>query len=165
MDTNTLKHQILGLLRQNARLAAGQIAERLQAPVAQVQALIAEMEKDRTILGYTALIDEEKAGLDAVRAIIEVEVQPQRDLGFNHTAQMISQFPEVQAVYLVSGRYDLRVEVVGESLQDVAFFVASKLAPIEGIKATATHFLLKKYKETGFLSLQEQKYERLKIVP
>lgn len=165
MDTTTLKQQIVALLRQNARLPESQIAERLQVPAARVKALIAEMEKDRTILGYTALIDEEKAGFNKVRAIIEVEVQPQRDLGFNHTAQMISQFPEVQAVYLVSGRYDLRVEVVGDSLQDVAFFVASKLAPIEGIKATATHFLLKKYKETGFLSMQEQKYERLKVVP
>jgi DNA-binding Lrp family transcriptional regulator len=165
MDHKTLKQEILMLLQRNARFSDQEIADRLQQSPADIHALIREMEKDRTILGYSALIDEEKAGSTNVRAIIEVEVQPERDSGFNPVAEMLSKYPEVHSVYLVSGRYDLRVEVVGESLQEVAFFVASKLATLEGIKATATHFLLKKYKETGFSSHQEEKHERLKVVP
>jgi len=165
MDHKTLKKEVLALLQRNARFSDQEIADRLQQTPTDIHTLIREMETDRTILGYSALIDEEKAGNDKVRAIIEVEVQPERDAGFNRIAHMISQYPEVQTVYLVSGRYDLRVEVVGDSLQEVAFFVASKLATLEGIKATATHFLLKKYKETGFSSHQEEKHERLKVVP
>ena len=165
MKNSDVKREVALLLQRNARMAEQEIADRLQTDVAAVRAAIAEMEKERTILGYPALVDEEKLGVAKVRALIEVEVQPERDSGYDGIALTISKFPEVQTVYLVSGRYDLRVEVVGDSLQEVAFFVASKLASLQGVKGTATHFLLKKYKQSGFQSHQEEKYERLKIVP
>lgn len=165
MDKKDVKKAIAELLQKNARIADQEIAERLQLTPAKVRALITEMEKDRVITGYHAVVDEDKLGIEQVRAIIEVEVQPERDSGFDRVARAISKFPEVVSVLLVSGRYDLRLEVVGDSLQDVAFFVASKLAAIEGVKATATHFLLKKYKTVGFMLQEDEKYERLKVVP
>ena len=165
MDKKSIKKSVAELLQKNARISDLEIAERLQLTPAKVRTLIREMETDRIITGYHAVIDEEKLGLEQVRAIIEVEVQPERDSGFDRVARAISNFPEVVSVLLVSGRYDLRLEVVGESLQDVAFFVASKLAAIDGVKATATHFLLKKYKTVGFMLQEDAKYERLKVVP
>lgn len=165
MDTGKVKKDILRLLRQNARMRPEELADRLMVPAAEVERLIRELEADGTILGYYTLVDEERFEDAKVQAIIEVEVQPERDSGFDHVAMMISRFPEVRAVYLVSGGYDLRLEVAGESLQEVAFFVARKLACLEGVKGTATHFMLKKYKEAGFLLHEDEKYERLKIVP
>ena len=162
---DNLKREILKLLRQNARISAREIADRLAVPVADVESRISAMEQDGTIMGYYALVNEEKLAEAKVNAIIEVQVQPERDSGFDRVATTISRFPEVRAVFLASGGYDLLVEVVGESLQDVAFFVASKLACIEGVKGTATHFLLKKYKEAGFVLHEDEKYERLKVVP
>jgi DNA-binding Lrp family transcriptional regulator len=165
MDQKKLKHDILGLLARNARMDNQEIADRLACDRECVEKLIREMETDRTILGYSVVADEEKLGEAPVRAIIEVEVLPERDGGFDNVASKISKFPEVHSVYLVSGRYDLRLEVTGESLQDVASFVASKLASQDGVKSTATHFLLKKYKEAGVQFHEDETYERLKIVP
>jgi DNA-binding Lrp family transcriptional regulator len=165
MDSIKARKDILRLLRQNARMRVSEIAERLLLPAAEVECLQTAMEEDGTIMGYHTVVREEELDDAKVQAIIEVEVQPERDSGFDRVALLISKFPEVRTVYLVSGRYDLRLEVAGESLQDVAFFVASKLACIEGVKATATHFLLKKYKEAGFLLEEDEEYERLKIVP
>jgi len=160
-----LRRKILRLLERNARMPTAEIADRLAVPVERVEEIIREMEKDRTILGYYALINEDAPEDGGVRAIIEVEVQPERDGGFDRIADMITRFPEVRTAYLVSGRYDLLLEVVGPSLREVAFFVARRLAPIEGVKSTATHFLLKKYKEAGFNLTEEEPYERLKISP
>lgn len=165
MDPTDYARSILRLLRQNGRMAAAEIADRLQSTVALVESTIAHMERDGLIMGYSVVVDEDKITNGEVRAIIEVEVQPERDGGFDHVAMAIGRFPEVHSVYLVSGRYDLRLEVVGQSLQDVARFVASKLASQDGVKATATHFILKKYKEAGVELREEVPYERLKIVP
>jgi len=165
MNTNDMRHAILRLLRRNARMTASEIADRLEMAQAEVETAIAGMEHDGVIMGYSVVIDEEKTHNGDVRAIIEVEVQPERDGGFDNVAMAIARFPEVHSVYLVSGRYDLRLEVVGQSLQDVARFVASKLASQDGVKATATHFILKKYKEAGVELREEVPYERLKIVP
>jgi DNA-binding Lrp family transcriptional regulator len=165
MNSSEQKRRIAALLHENARMADQEIADRLAIPQPEVTKLIAEMENDGTIMGYHALVDPEAFTGNPVRAIIEVEVQPERDGGFDRVARAVSRFAEVESVYLVSGRYDLRLEVVGDSLQEVAFFVASKLAPMEGIRATATHFLLKKYKEVGFLLEKDEGYERLKITP
>ena len=166
MKTNAqLNEKILRALQKNARISVEELADRLQLTTAEISELIRKMQEDGTILGYYTLVNEEKLSRQQVRAMIEVEVQPQRDGGFDHVASAISRFPEVKTVYLVSGRYDLRLEVIGKSLQEVAFFVSSKLAPIEGVKATVTHFLLKKYKESGFRLHEEETYERLKIVP
>ena len=165
MDSQKLKREILRLMQRNARISSQECAARLQTTADTVERLIAEMEQDRTILGYSTLVNEEQLSDNGVRALIEVEVQPERDGGFDRVARTISRFPEVQAVYLVSGQYDLRLEVIGDSLQEVALFVSSKLAPLEGVKATASHFLLKKYKEAGFSLHEEEDYERLKVVP
>ena len=165
MNHAELKQAILRLLRRNARMPAAEIAARLQATTEAVASAIAEMEADRTIMGYSTIVNEDKTGSAEVRAIIEVEVQPEREGGFDNVAMAISRFPEVHSVSLVSGRYDLRLEVAGDSLQDVARFVASKLASQEGVKATTTHFLLRKYKEAGVSLHEEDQYERLKVVP
>ena len=165
MDTEEVKHHILHLLQRNARMSDAELADRLQTTPDEVAALIDAMEADGTIMGYAALVNEERLGESRVRAVIEVEVQPERDGGFDRTAMAVGRFSEVQAVYLVSGRYDLRLEVVGDTLQDVAAFVASKLAPLDGVKATVTHFLLKKYKEAGFLFHEDEEFERLQVVP
>jgi len=165
MNESELRKQIIGLLKSNARMPVGEIADRLGVTEKTIARLIEEMEKDSTIVGYYALVNEEFNGENDVRAIIEVQVQPERDGGFDRAARTICKFREVRSVYLVSGQYDLRLEVVGDSLQEVASFVASRLAPIEGIKSTATHFLLKKYKEAGFRSEKDEDYERLKVSP
>ncbi len=158
-----LRGQILALLQKNARIETREIAERLAVPEETVSRLIAEMERERTILGYYALIREDAPEDGKVRAVIEVSVRPERDGGFDHVARRVARFPEVRTVYLMSGGYDLALEVEGSSLREVAFFVASKLAPLEGVTSTATHFLLKKYKEAGFLLDEEEDHERLKI--
>lgn len=164
MDGTEKRKKILALLVGNARMDRQEIADRLQLTPAEVQECIAEMEADRTIMGYSVVVHEADSNSE-VRAIIEVEVQPERDGGFDKVAHRISKFSEVHSVYLVSGRYDLRLEVVGDSLQDIASFVASKLASQDGVKSTATHFLLKKYKEAGFLLDEDETYERLKVAP
>ena len=165
METAEKRQKILQVLQTQARLNCEQIGERLMIPAAEVDALVAAMEENGTILGYRALVRPDLTVDGEVRALIDVEVQPERDSGFDRVARSISRFDEVKAVCLVSGRYDLRLEVVGASLQEVAFFVASKLASIQGVKATATHFMLKKYKEAGFVLEKGEEYERLKVTP
>ncbi|MCK5801197.1 MAG: Lrp/AsnC family transcriptional regulator [Lentisphaeria bacterium] len=165
MAPEDLNAQILRLLRRNARMSATEMAARLDVTAEAVAEAVAQMETNSTIMGYSAVINADRLPEQEVRAIIEVEVQPQRDGGFDNVAMRISKFPEVHSVYLVSGRYDLRLEVVGTSLQDIGSFVASKLASQEGVKATATHFLLKKYKEAGVKLQEDEQYERLKVVP
>lgn len=159
-----MQKDTLALLRQNARISTQEIADRLSSKVEIVAALIKKMEEERLILGYTAIVAQE-AQQDEVRAIIEVQVHPERDTGFDNIARKISSFPEVVAVHLVSGLYDLRLEIVGNSLQDVASFVASKLSSQDGVQSTATHFILKKYKEAGLELDKDEQHERLKIAP
>lgn len=165
IDTKECKQKILRLLQRNARMAEKEIAERLDVPEERVSALIKQMEDDHIIVGYGTFINDENMDNRLVRAIIEVEVAPQRDSGFDRVAGRISKFNEVRTVSLLSGSYDLSLEVVGKTLQDVAMFVSGKLSQIEGVRATRTHFLLKKYKEGGFIRHEEEEYERLKIAP
>ena len=127
----------------------------------EVSQAIEEMERQGTILGYTTLLGNEEER--QTRAIIEVQIQPERDSGFDAIAQRICKFEEVVSAYLVSGRYDLHLEVVGNSLQEVAHFVASKLSTQPGVKSCATLFLLKKYKEAGIEFQKEEGYERLQV--
>ena len=165
MERNELKTKILALLERNARISTKEIAERLACEEALIAALIDELEKSHVIMGYAAIVSD-LANSSEVRAIIEVEVQPERDTGFDKIAERLGKFPEVRSVYLVSGRYDLRLEVVGSSLQESASFVASKLSCQNGVKSTATYFMLKKYKEAGItLNGGGEENERLKIVP
>ncbi len=164
MEKKALKKEVLSLLKRNARFSAKEMADRLGTSEEEVLATITELENERTIVGYTAIVSDE-AESDEVRAIIEVAIQPERDTGFDNVAERLARFPEVRSAYLVSGKYDLRLEVVGNSLQAVASFVAGKLASQDGVKSCATYFLLKKYKESGVQFAREEKHERLKIVP
>ena len=160
-----LKNEILRLLAENGRLSAADIAERLQITEKSAQRAVNELEADGVIVGYRAMFDETVLPETAVKAIIEVKTKPERDSGFDRIAKRISKFSKVESVYLVSGSYDLLLEVHGDSLKDVAEFVASKLATIEGVISTSTLFLLKKYKELGKMMQDEEHKERLNITP
>ena len=160
-----LKNEILRLLAENGRLDAAAIAERLQITEKSAQKAVGELESDGVIVGYRAMFDETVLPETAVKAIIEVKTKPERDSGFDRIAKRISKFSKVESVYLVSGSYDLLLEVRGESLKDVAEFVASKLAAIDGVVSTSTLFLLKKYKELGKMMQNEEHKERLNITP
>jgi len=118
-------------------------------PVAEVQKVIKKAEKDRVIVKYKTIINWERLGEEWVQALIEVKIQPQRNVGFDAVAERIYRFPETRSVYLVSGTYDLAVLVVGKTMHDVASFVSQKLATLESVQGTVTHFLLKRYKEDG----------------
>lgn len=160
-----MEKEILRLLTDNARISVEEMAERLGADGESIAATLKRLEDSNVIKGYTAVINEEMLEESQVKAVIEVKVTPQRDGGFDQVAKRISKFPEVSSVYLVSGGYDLRVEVTGQNLQEVAMFVSSKLSTIDGVISTVTHFLLKKYKQAGKIIHNEENYERLKISP
>jgi DNA-binding Lrp family transcriptional regulator len=145
--------EILELLRENARLSAEDVAAMTRRDVTEVRALIKKLEDEGIILKYTTVVHRDKVArkTGAVRAEIEVQVTPQRDTGFDGVADRIFRFPQVKSLYLMSGGYDLKVVIEGPTLQEVAYFVAQKLAPIEGVKSTKTHFLLKTYKENDVI--------------
>lgn len=159
------KKQLLRLLSANARMSLEDMAERLDSTTGAVAAAIQELEETNEIIGYCALIEESVLPEAAVKAIIEVRIRPERDGGFDRIAQRLSKFPQVTSLYLMSGGFDLMAEVRGETLNDVAMFVARKLATIDGVLSTATHFLLKKYKEAGKLYHEEESNERLQVTP
>ena len=140
---------ILKLLENDARLSPEQIAIMLDLDVDTVKKEIKDFEKDGTILGYKAIVDWEKTNRESVSAIIEVKLTPQRDLGFDRVAEKIYNHPEVQSVQLMAGGYDLSVLIEGKTMKEVALFVSQKLATIDGVIATATHFVLHKYKDKG----------------
>ena len=160
-----MKNDILRLLKKNARQSSEEIAEQVGSDVETVKKIIDELESDNVIRGYQAVIDESLLPESQVKAIIEVHIQPQREGGFDNIARRLANFSEVHSLYLVSGGYDLQLEIQGESLQEVAGFVSKKLATIEGVTSTATHFLLKKYKEAGRIFEDGAEYERLKVTP
>ncbi|MCX7016993.1 MAG: Lrp/AsnC family transcriptional regulator [Candidatus Sumerlaeota bacterium] len=157
--------EILELLRKEARLSNARIAARLGKTEDEVADAIAEMERQNIILGYHAIVNPEKTGNGELVGIIEVKVMPQRETGFDAIAKRIYSYPEVKLCYLLSGAYDLLVFVEGNSLHDVASFVAEKLAPIEHVSSTTTHFILKKYKEDGVILAEVEKAERLAVTP
>ncbi len=160
-----LKKEILRLLAENGRLSNREIAERLNSSEKQVKAVVTRLEKENVIVGYRALFDDSILPENAVKAIIEVKTIPERNGGFDRIAKRISKFSKVESLYLMSGGFDFLLEVRGESLNDVAEFVSSKLATIDGVTSTSTHFLLKKYKESGKLMQDEEDHERLKVTP
>jgi DNA-binding Lrp family transcriptional regulator len=141
--------EILKILENDAQTTTKQISTMTGTPTAEVARLIKKAEEDRTILKYKTIINWEKLGGEQVWALIEVKVTPQRDVGFDAVAERIYRFPQAHTVYLVSGTYDLLVIVVGKTMHEVANFVSQKLAPIEGVQGTVTHFMLKRYKEDG----------------
>ena len=152
--------KILALLCKDARLSAAEIARRLDMNEDAVAKAIAEYEEKGSILGYRALLDPEKCEDVPVRALIEVRVMPYKGHGFERVARHIAQFPEVRSVSLMSGGFDLCAEVEGKSMHEVALFVAEKLAAIDGVMGTATHFVVRRYKYEGVHCGQEEKDER-----
>ena len=158
---NDLEMRILEVLTDDARTSAKQIAVMLGREEAEVSAAIRSMEERRIILKYPALINWDKV----VSALIEVRVTPQRDHGFDAIAEQIYRFEEVRNVYLMSGGYDLLVMLKAPSLKKLALFVAEKLSTIEGVLSTATHFVLKRYKNEGVITDERQADRRLKITP
>lgn len=150
--------EILNLLRADARISAEDIAVMTKKTPEQVRAIIQKFEKDGVILKYSAIVNPEKISGEgaSVRAEIEIQVAPEREHGFDALAERIYRFPQVRALYLMSGGYDLKVVIEGESLQDVAFFVARKLSTIEGVRSTKTHFILKTYKENDVVYVSEK---------
>lgn len=154
--------EILQLLQNNARLSAADIAAMTKKTVAEVEDIIAQFEKDGVILKYTAIVNPEKMenAKEKVEAVIEIQVTPEREHGFDAIAERIWRFPQVKSLNLMSGGYDLQVFIEGESLQEVAFFVARKLSTLNGVKSTKTHFVLKKYKENDIVYVDEKKDHR-----
>ncbi len=140
---------ILKIMENDARLTPKQIAKMSGKSLAEVSRTIKQAEKARTILKYKTIINWEKINNEQVWALIEVRVAPQRDVGFDAIAERIYRFPQARTVYLVSGTYDLLCLVSGKTMQEVADFVSQKLAPVEGVLGTVTHFILKRYKEDG----------------
>lgn len=157
--------ELLKLLRHNALETPKNLARMLNTTEAAVKAKIAEYERTGIIRGYQAVVNTDQLDVDLVRAVIEIKVTPEREGGFNRIAERVSKFPEVESVYLMSGTYDLLAVVAGRNLKDVAFFVSEKLATIEGIISTGTHFMLKTYKNNGVLMEAEKTDERLKVSP
>ena len=141
--------QILNLLEENATLSAKQIAVMLEKEEGDIKKAIKAYEKDGVILGYKTIIDWDKTEREYVTALIEVKLTPQKDRGFDKVAEKIYNYPEVQSLYLMSGAYDLAVFIEGRTMREVAYFVAQKLAPIDSVMSTATHFVLRKYKDKG----------------
>ena len=141
-----LREKILGCIEQNAKISVADLAVMFGLNEVDVANEISAMEKERIICGYHTLIDWTKTGEEKVTALIEVRVTPQRGLGFDNIAERIYNYPEVRSVYLISGAYDLLVILEGRSLREVAEFVNDKLASLDTVLSTATHFILKKYK-------------------
>ncbi|MFA5410960.1 MAG: Lrp/AsnC family transcriptional regulator [Candidatus Omnitrophota bacterium] len=157
--------EILEILERDGRLAAEDIAKMLKKKPQEIKQAIKKYEKEGTILKYKAVINRElvKDAHSQVRALIEVNITPQKDVGFDKLAERIYSFPEVSSCYLISGTYDLLLVVEGKDLHTVARFVAEKLAPLENIKGTTTHFLLKKYKEDGVILKHKEENKRIAI--
>ena len=143
--------KILTLLENDAKLTPEQLAAMLSKEVGEICDIVDKYEKEGVILGYKSIIDWDKTDREFVNALIEVKVVPQKDKGFDYIAKKIYNYPEVQSLYLMSGGFDFAIMLEGKTMKEVAFFVAQKLATIDGISATATHFVLKKYKDKGVI--------------
>lgn len=141
--------KLLRLLEQNAYASKESIAAELGATVAEVDSAVSRLEKEKVILGYTAMIDWDKTKNQTITAMIEIKIIPTPGEGFDKVARRISKYPQVKSVYLMSATYDILVSIEGKTLQEIAMFVAQKLAPMAGVQSTATHFVLKKYKDKG----------------
>ncbi len=143
--------KLLKLLEKDAHITAEELALMCEKEVGDIKTMIDEYEKSGVILGYTTVIDWDKTDLEYVNALIELKVIPQRDHGYDAIAEKIYNYPEVESLYLMSGGYDLAVMLRGKTMREVAIFVASKLATLESVTSTATHFMLRKYKDHGVI--------------
>lgn len=156
---------LLKLLKKNALESPANMAKMLDLTEKDVRAKIADYEKKGVIRGYQAIVNEDSLNLNKVNAVIEVKITPEREGGFDRIAGRLGRFPEVESLYLMSGAFDLLVFVSGRNLREVASFVSEKLSTMEGVISTATHFMLKTYKEQGVLMEIKDEQERLKVSP
>lgn len=161
-----MKNEILELLERNSRYTAEDLAVMLGVEASEVRQAICEMEEAQIICGYNTLINWDLTNnKDIVTALIEVKVTPQRGGGFDKVAERIYKFNEVKAVYLMSGGFDFTVIIEGKTMKEVALFVGQKLAPLESVLSTSTHFVLKKYKDHGVIFEEEKVDERMIVSP
>jgi DNA-binding Lrp family transcriptional regulator len=160
-----MMERVFEILQDNAQATPEQISAMTGIAVNEVERVIKQAEEDRTILKYKTIINWPKLGKEEVWALIEVKVMPQRDVGFDSIAERIYRFPEVCSAYLVSGAYDLALLVRGKNMQEVASFVSEKLAPLDKVQSTVTHFLLKRYKDNGEILQPVREIKRLPITP
>jgi len=158
-------NRILDILERDARTTPSDVATMVGVSEDEVRRIIADCEDRKVIRRYRTVVDWERAGEEGVLAFIDVRVSPAREVGFDDVASRIYRYPEVISVYLVSGGYDLQVVVRGPDLKDVAMFVAEKLATIDRVHSTATHFLLRRYKEDGDILVEQEEDRRLAITP
>lgn len=157
-------NELLQLLENNCRLTDAQLAQMLGKETGEIRDMIERYERDRVVLGYKAIIDWDKTDKESVSALIEVKITPQRDRGFDRVAEKIYNYPEVESLYLMSGGFDLAVMIEGKTMKEVAYFVAMKLAPIEDVISTSTHFVLRKYKDKGVVYGAEPTDERGQVL-
>lgn len=155
-----MTEKLLNILEQNARLSNSEIAVMLGVSEKEVADEIKLLEDGGVIKGYKAFIDRNKANIQTVTALIELKIQPKYGHGFDDVAERISKLEEVESIYLMSGAFDLTVLVTDKSFHEVAMFVAQRLSPLEGVVSTATHFILKKYKENGVFLTDELRDDR-----
>jgi DNA-binding Lrp family transcriptional regulator len=160
-----LLEELLKILEKNARISLKELSTMVGASEEEVEKKIKKYEKEGIIRKYKTVINWEKAGVESVFALIDVKVTPVRDKGYDAVAERIMRFPEVRALYLVSGAYDLSVLVEGRTMKEVASFVAEKLAPLEQVQGTVTHFILKRYKEDGDILFGKEEKKRLAVSP
>ena len=157
--------ELLELLEHDARRPVSELAAILHHSEYEVEKDIRQLEKDHILLGYNAIVDWNRAGRNSVVSAIEVNLTPQREVGFDAIAERISRFEEVSSVYLMSGSFDLLVILEGESLQEIADFIATRLATIEGVTSTRSHFVLKPYKKDGLIVGDKERDRRLVVSP
>ena len=157
--------ELLELLEHDARRPVSELAAILHRGEYEVEKDIRQLEKDHILLGYNAIVDWNRAGRNSVVSAIEVNLTPQREVGFDAIAERISRFEEVSSVYLMSGSFDLLVILEGESLQEIADFIATRLATIEGVTSTRSHFVLKPYKKDGLIVGDKERDRRLVVSP
>ena len=161
-EQHYLPEEILNLLRDNARISVEDISAMTKKSVEEVKSIIQQLENDGVIMKYAAIINPEKdsKAKEKVCAEIEIQVTPEREHGFDGIADRIYRFPQVKSLYLMSGGYDLKVIIEGETLQEVALFVARKLSTLQGVRSTKTHFILKTYKENDIVYIEENSDSR-----
>lgn len=155
-----MESKLLALLEEDCTLTREQLASMADMPLEDVKAAIQRYEDEKIILGYKAIVDWDRTQREAVTALIEVKVTPQRGEGFDRVAERIYQYDEVESVYLMSGAFDLTVIISGRTLKEVAQFVGQRLATLEDVTGTATHFILKKYKEKHLIFEKQEQQER-----
>ena len=160
-----MREKILTFIEKNSRIDLKELAVVLGVEEAAVMNELEAMEKENIICGYHTLINWDKAGVEKVSALIEVRVTPQRGMGFDKVAERIYNYPEVRSVYLISGAYDLMVILEGKTLKQVSGFVSDKLSTLDSVLSTATHFILKKYKDHGTIFTKKSKDERMLVTP